>query len=73
MSMKAKLSLLVAALFALPYISPEAQVLYKSTMPDGKVIFSDKPAPGAVKVEASRPDTSRQGVAPPSKGEAATL
>jgi hypothetical protein len=28
-----------------------AQVNYKSTMPDGRVIYGDKPAPGARKVE----------------------
>jgi hypothetical protein len=41
-----------------------AQTLYKSTLPDGKVIYSDKPAPGAVKVEESKPDTSKKGIAP---------
>ena len=61
---------LVAALAAAPAL---AQVLYKSTMPDGKVIYGDKPAPGAVKVEASKPDTSTKGIVPPSAGEKATL
>jgi hypothetical protein len=28
-----------------------AQLNYKSTMPDGKVVYGDKPAPGAVKVD----------------------
>ena len=43
---------------------PEAQggVLYKSTMPDGKVIYGDGPMPGAVKVEKTRPDTSKKGI-----------
>jgi Domain of unknown function (DUF4124) len=41
-----------------------AQTLYKSTLPDGKVIYGDKPAPGAVKVEESKPDTSKKGIAP---------
>lgn len=50
-----------------------AQVLYKSTMPDGKVIYGDKPAPGAVKVEKSKPDTSKKGVAPPTSGEEKAL
>ena len=38
-----------------------AQTLYKSTMPDGRVIFSDTPAPGAAKVEplsSAAPKTS---------------
>ena len=39
-----------------------AQFLYKSTMPDGKVIYGDAPAPGAAKVEKTRPDTSNTGV-----------
>lgn len=50
-----------------------AQVLYKSTMPDGKIIYGDKPAPGAVKVEQSRPDTSKKGIAEPTQREAAAL
>ena len=47
----------VAALCALPAF---AQVNFKSTMPDGKVVYGDKPAPGAVKVEELK--------GPPSKG-----
>jgi len=53
--------------------SAAAQVIYKSTMPDGKVVIGDKPAPGATKVEKSQPDTSKQGFVPPSKGEADAL
>lgn len=49
-----------------------AQTLYKSTMPDGKVIYGDKPVPGAVKSELQRPDTSKTGVAPPISREADT-
>jgi hypothetical protein len=30
------------------------QTFYKSTMPDGKIILGDKPAPGAAKVEEMR-------------------
>jgi hypothetical protein len=43
---------------------PDAQggFLYKSTMPDGKVIYGDGPMPGAVKVEKTRPDTSKKGI-----------
>ncbi len=41
-----------------------AQTLYKSTLPDGKVIYGDKPVPGAVKVEETKPDTSKKGIAP---------
>lgn len=39
-----------------------AQTVYKSTMPDGRVIFGDRPEPGAAKVESSKPDTSNTGV-----------
>jgi hypothetical protein len=38
-----------------------AQTLYKSTMPDGRVVYGDKPAPGAANVEETRPDTSKGG------------
>jgi hypothetical protein len=31
-------------------------------MPDGKVIYSDAPEKGAVKVEKSKPDTSKKGI-----------
>jgi hypothetical protein len=36
--------------------------LYKSTMPDGKVIYGDAPEKGAVKVDKTRPDTSKKGI-----------
>jgi hypothetical protein len=39
-----------------------AQKLYKSTMPDGSVVYSDQPAPGAAKVEETRPDVSKKGI-----------
>lgn len=39
-----------------------AQVLYKSTMPDGRIVYGDKPAPDAVKVEETRPDISKGGI-----------
>ena len=31
-------------------------------MPDGRVIYGDAPAPGAVKVEKTKPDTSKKGI-----------
>src|SRR5512134_1024394 len=49
----------VAALLAQ---SAAAQVLYKSTMPDGRIVYGDKPAPDAVKVEETRPDISKGGI-----------
>ncbi|MDH3286328.1 MAG: DUF4124 domain-containing protein [Betaproteobacteria bacterium] len=42
--------------------SVAAQTVYRSTMPDGRVIFGDRPEPGAAKVESSKPDTSKTGV-----------
>ena len=50
---------LVAALLLQPAV---AQTLYKSTMPDGAVVYGDKPAPGAAKVEETRPDVSKGGI-----------
>ena len=61
--MKARLvSILPAAALALISGAALAQFLYKSTMPDGRVIYGDAPAPGAAKVEKTKPDTSKQGV-----------
>jgi hypothetical protein len=51
--------LILIALLAQPVA---AQTVYKSTMPDGSVVFSDQPAPDAVKVETSNPNTSDTGV-----------
>ena len=51
--------LIVTALFVQPVL---AQTVYKSTMPDGSVIFGDAPQPGATKVDSSTPDTSDTGV-----------
>jgi len=39
-----------------------AQTLYKSTMPDGSVVYGDKPAPDAAKVEETRPDIKKGGI-----------
>jgi hypothetical protein len=51
--------LILVALLALP---AAAQTLYKSTMPDGRIVYGDKPAPGAAKVEESKIDTSSKGL-----------
>jgi len=42
--------------------SVAAQTVYRSTMPDGRVIFGDRPEPGAAKVTSSQPNTSKTGV-----------
>jgi hypothetical protein len=57
--------LILSACFAIGALVAQpatAQVLYKSTMPDGRVIYSDKPDPEAVKVEETRPDISKRGI-----------
>ena len=50
---------LAAALLLQPAV---AQTLYKSTLPDGRIVYGDKPAPDAVKVEETRPDVSKGGI-----------
>lgn len=49
-----------------------AQSNYKSTMPDGKVIYGDKPVPGAVKVDELKAPTTK-GFTGPSAKEAGVL
>jgi hypothetical protein len=65
---------LVGWLLALAVVvSPAlAQTMYKSTMPDGQVIYGDKPVPGAAKVESPKAPASK-GITPSTKREAATL
>jgi len=62
--------ILAAALLAQP---AAAQTLYKSVTPDGRTVYSDKPVPDAVKTEKKELDSSKQGIAPPTSGEKATL
>lgn len=62
--------LLIIALLTHPAI---AQKLYKSITPDGRVVYSDKPPPDAVKVEETKIDTSKKGIAPPSAREKTVL
>jgi len=50
-----------------------AQTLYKSIMPDGRVIYGDKPAPGAAKVEETKPDISKGGIGGSTQREAEAL
>jgi len=50
---------LAAALLMQPAV---AQTLYKSIMPDGSVVYGDKPAPDAVKVDETRPDIKKGGI-----------
>lgn len=62
--------LLAIALLAQPAV---AQTLYKSTTSDGRIIYSDKPPPDAVKTEKRQLDTSKKGITPPTTGEKSTL
>lgn len=41
-----------------------AQIIYKSTMPDGRVIYGAQPTPGAKRVETMTPKTDTTGVRP---------
>jgi hypothetical protein len=63
-------SFIAAALLLQPAV---AQTLYKSTMPDGGVVYGDKPAPGAAKVEETRPDISKGGIGGTTPREAEAL
>jgi hypothetical protein len=50
-----------------------AQTLYKSITPDGRVVYSDKPPPDAVKTEKRQMETSKQGIVSPSDRDKAAL
>ena len=50
------------AAVALTASAVNAQTMHKSIMPDGSVVYGDRPEPGAAKVETSKPDTSSTGV-----------
>lgn len=39
-----------------------AQTMYKSTMPDGRVVYGEKPVPGAKRVDAITPPAAKPGV-----------
>jgi len=57
--MKCRISLLVLLLAA---SGAFAQAMYKSTMPDGKVIYGEKPAPGAQRVETVTVPPPKSGI-----------
>lgn len=42
--------------------SASAQTVYKSTLPDGSVIYSEKPQPGATRVDTIAPPPAKTGV-----------
>jgi len=60
-------------LVALSLQPAAAQILYKSTLPDGRVVYGDKPDPAAVKVEETRPDVSKRGIGGSTAREAEAL
>ena len=39
-----------------------AQTVYKSTMPDGRVVYAEKPMPGAARVDTLEPPPARSGI-----------
>jgi hypothetical protein len=61
----------VAALTWASYSS--AQIIYKSTMPDGRVMYGAEPVPGAKRVETIKPKTETTGVTPVSPKDEKTL
>ena len=65
-------SLALAALFAFA-ATAAAQTLYKSTMPDGKIVYSEKPVPGAKRVDTMEPPPARTGTTTVTPQEKARL
>jgi Domain of unknown function (DUF4124) len=59
MKLKPSLGVVALCLLAMPVA---AQTMYKSTMPDGKVLYSTHPEPGAKKVEKMAPNTQDAGI-----------
>ena len=57
--MKRNLAALILAIFA---SSAGAQTVYKSIMPDGKIIYGEKPAAGAKKVETMETPPAKTGM-----------
>ena len=60
--MKGSLWHAVAAAALMATAPAWAQVIYKSIMPDGRVIYGEKAVPGAKKVEEIVPQTGKTGV-----------
>jgi Domain of unknown function (DUF4124) len=53
---------LAALLFSFCAASAGAQTIYKSIMPDGKIVYGEKPVPGAKKVETIEAPPAKTGV-----------
>ena len=60
-NMKSMISSLACVMLAIAS-GAFAQTVYKSTMPDGKVMYSEKPAPGATRVDTIAPPPAKTGV-----------
>jgi hypothetical protein len=70
----ARIAVIAAGFIAAVLLQPAAaQTLYKSVMPDGSVVYGDKPAPGAAKVEEPKIDTSTKGIGGSTPREAEAL
>lgn len=54
-SMKRKLLSAVAAALAVTAVTVSAQTLYKSIMPDGRIVYGSKPEKGAARVDKVEP------------------
>jgi hypothetical protein len=52
---------LAMALLLVGFAAGAATPLYKSTMPDGKVVYSEKPVPGAKRVDTVEPPPAKTG------------
>jgi hypothetical protein len=66
----------LAGVLLLGSIPAFAQQIFKSTMPDGKVVYGEKPAAGAARVEtleALAPTTGLGGLTPEEKARAAQI
>jgi Domain of unknown function (DUF4124) len=66
--------LMLAALITCATVaSAHAQTVYKSTMPDGKVIYGEKPTPGAKRVDEITPPPPKTGMTTLTPQEAARV
>jgi hypothetical protein len=52
----------LAAALCAAAVGAHAQGLYKSIMPDGSVVYGEKPAPGAKRVETIEPPPPQSGI-----------
>lgn len=64
--MRRALAILVLA--GVPAVAAAQTPLYRSTMPDGKVVVSDRPMPGAAKVEEMKTRAGNYAPGDPVKG-----